>query len=193
MSGLRAALALAAASASCGPVPNSVDAESIAPQTVVISTPSASSFEALDGPSDRLSFLTSDLRSEPPPLLEADCASSPDGGLLVRFASSDGEGFHGAICFLDLAPAPERRRLRAAGVLHWSDVGMGWVRDLAGSVTMDTTDPEEILCRLDLVDRPGMGSAFLRRSFRIVPAREVKSVRDDIARWPNERELPRMR
>jgi hypothetical protein len=38
-----------------------------------------------------------------------------------------------------------------------------------------------------------MGSAFVRRSFRIVPGRETESVRDDIARWADERVLPRQR
>jgi hypothetical protein len=111
----------------------------------------------------------------------------------VRFASGRDDDFHGASCFLELAPASEHRRPRAAGVFQWSDVGWGWVPHLRGTVTVDATDPEELLCRLELVDRPGMGSAFVRRSFRIVPGRETESVRDDIARWADERVLPRQR
>jgi hypothetical protein len=183
-----------AACASCRPGPSSSDESSSTLQPVVVSTSSASSLEVLDGPSDRLRFLTDDLRSGPAPLLEADCAALPDGGLLVRFDSGDGDGFYGSSCVLALAPASEHRRPRAAGVFHWSDVGgWGWVPDLRGSVTVDASDPEELLCRLELADRPGMRSVFLRRSFRVVPARETESVRDDIARWANERVLPGQR
>jgi hypothetical protein len=184
----RAALGFALLCASCDLAHDAQDTVTVAPHAVSASDVLRPAWKPLAGPSERLGFYVGALESERSRVPLGECVPLADGALLARFSFSPTD-YEGLTCFVELESGEAGLRPRAAGVFYGWCVGLGWVEAPRGTVALDTSDPRELLCRVDL---DGEDDAFgglpsghvFQREFRILPDVDSAAFRSDLDRWP---------